>query len=75
MILLSFGSVIEAVDGVLDWITSILDDINGIFSDVDFTILYDWFPSDIQGVITAVIAVLTFLALLALVKKLIVFFG
>lgn len=73
--LLSFGSIIESVDQVLDWIESALDDINGIFADVDFTVLYDWFPSDIQYAISAIITVFIFLALILLVKKIVLFFG
>ena len=40
-LLLSFGSVFEAMVDVLDWIDSVVEDINSIFVDVDFTILYD----------------------------------
>lgn len=73
--LLSFSNIIEGIEGVVEWVGSIVSKITGVFSDVDFSILYDWLPSDVQGVITAVIAVLLFLALLGLLKKLIVFLG
>lgn len=69
------GSLFEGVGDVFDFISGIVDSIAGVFSDVDFTILYSWMPSDIQRVITALIVVLMFLALIALVKKLILFFG
>lgn len=73
--LLSFGHVVESIEGVFNWITGILDDINGIFADVDFTVLYDWMPADIQDAVTAILAVFLFLALIHLVKKMILFFG
>lgn len=73
--LVSFGKIVESIEGVLDWITGILDDINGIFSDVDFTVLYDWMPGDIQAAVTAILAVFLFLALIHLIKKMILFFG
>lgn len=72
---LSFSSLIESVEGVLDWISGVIDELNGIFHDVDFSILYDWLPDDIQGVISAVLIVLIFLALIGLIKKVILFFG
>lgn len=73
--MLSFGDIISSISGIIDFIDSILDTISGIFSDVDFTILYSWLPSDIVAVITAVIAVFIFLGLIGLIKKMILFFG
>ena len=40
-----------------------------VFSDVDFRILYDWLPSDIEAVITTCIAALLVLALLGLIRR------
>ena len=68
-------NIIESLDNVYGEIADIWMKIIGMFSDVDFTILYDWLPSDIQGVITAVIAVFIFLALIGLIKKAILFLG
>lgn len=66
---------IESIGEIFDQVSNIWDRIVGMFSDVDFTILYDWLPADIQGVITAVIAVLLILALIGLIKKAILFLG
>lgn len=66
---------IESIGEIFDQVSDIWSRIVGMFSDVDFTILYDWLPADIQGVITAVIAVLLILALIGLVKKAILFLG
>lgn len=71
----TLGSLFESVTDVFNFIESIVSRIAGIFSDVDFTILYSWLPSDIQSVISAVLVVLLFLALIGLIKKVILFFG
>lgn len=73
--MLSFGDLISSITGIIDFIDSILATIQGIFSDVDFTVLYSWLPNDIAAVITAVIAVFIFLGLIGLIKKMILFFG
>ena len=73
--MLSFGDLISSISGIIDFIDSILETISGIFSDVDFTILYNYFPNDIVAVITAVIAIFIFLGLIGLIKKMILFFG
>lgn len=73
--MLSFGDLISSISGIVAFIDSILSTIQGIFSDVDFTVLYSWLPSDIGAVITAVIAVFIFLGLIGLIKKMILFFG
>ena len=75
VMLLSFGNIVESVEGVLDWIQTVTNNLNNIFADVDFSILYDWMPSDIQDVIFTVIAVLLVLALIGFIKKAILFFG
>lgn len=69
------GDIIEGVGDVFEFISGIVDNIAGVFFDIDFTVLYSWFPADIQGVITAVLVVLLFLALIGLIKKVILFFG
>ena len=73
--MLQFGNVINSLESIVDWIDSTVQTISGIFSDVDFTILYNWLPSDIVAVITAVIAVLLFLALFGILRRLLFFLG
>lgn len=73
--MLSFGSVIDSLSGVIDWIENTVETISGVFSDVDFTILYSWLPSDIAAVITAVIAVLLFLAIFGILRRVLFFLG
>lgn len=73
--MLNFGNVINSLQGIVDWIESTVGTISGVFSDVDFTILYSWLPSDIVGVITAVIAVLLFLALFGILRRVLFFLG
>lgn len=73
--MLSFGSVIDSISGVVDWIESTVETISGVFSDVDFTILYSWLPSDIAAVITAVIAILLFLAIFGILRRVLFFLG
>lgn len=73
--MLQFGDVIQSLSGIVEWIESTVGTISGIFSDVDFTILYSWLPSDIVAVITAVIAVLLFLALFGILKRVLFFLG
>lgn len=68
-------NIIESLDNVYGELADMWTRVIGMFSDVDFTILYDWLPNDIQGVITAVIAVFIFLALIGLIKKAILFLG
>lgn len=73
--MLNFGNVINSLQGIVDWIEQTVETISGVFSDVDFTILYSWLPSDIAGVITAVIAVLLFLALFGILRRVLFFLG
>lgn len=73
--MLSFGSVIESLSGVVDWIESTVETISGVFSDIDFTILYSWLPSDIAAVITAIIAILLFLAIFGILRRVLFFLG
>lgn len=70
-----FGSLIDTLDGVVDWIRETEESIQHLFADVDFTILYDWLPSDIRTVITACIAVLLVLALFGLIRRVLFFLG
>lgn len=73
--MLSFGNVLQSLDGIVDWVQSTVQTISGIFSDVDFTVLYSWLPSDIVAVISAVIVVLLFLALVGFLKRVLFFLG
>jgi len=70
-----FGNVIQSLDSVVEWIENTAEQIGNLFSDVDFTILYNYFPSDIVAVVTAVIAVLLFLALFGLLRRVLFFLG
>lgn len=70
-----FGNLITGLDEVVEWIQTTAESISSIFADVDFTILYNYFPEDIVAVITAVIAVLLVLALFGLLKRVLFFIG
>ena len=71
----TFGNVIQSLDSVVEWIENTAEQIGNIFSDVDFTLLYSYFPSDIVAVVTAVIAVLLFLALFGILRRVLFFLG
>lgn len=73
--MLSFGDLIQSLSGIGEWIENTVKQIGNIFADVNLSILYNWLPTDISGVITAVIGVMIVLALIGLLKKLILFFG
>ena len=70
-----FNNVLAGLNEVVDWIESTFESISSIFADVDFTILYSWLPSDIVAVITAIIAVLLFLAVFGLLRRILFFLG
>lgn len=72
---MSFGNILSGLQDIVDWIEGAVQTVEGIFSDVDFTILYSWLPSDIAGVITAIIAVLLFLAVFGILRRLLFFLG
>lgn len=73
--MLQFGNVLSGLEAIVDWIENTAETIAGIFSDVDFSLLYNWLPSDISAVITAVIGVLLFLALFGILRRLLFFLG
>lgn len=73
--IIQFGNVLSALDDIVDWIQNTFERIANIFADVDFTILYNWLPSDIVAVITAIIAVLLFLAVFGLLRRILFFLG
>lgn len=73
--MIQFGNVINSIESVVDWIQNTVSTIEGIFSDVNFTILYNWLPIDIATVITAIIAVLLFLAVFGILRRLLFFLG
>ena len=73
--MLNFGNVISSIQGIVDWIESTAETVGGLFSDIDFTVLYSWLPGDIAAVITAVIAVLLVLAVFGLLKRFLFFLG
>lgn len=72
---MTFGNVLSGIQDIVEWIEGAVQTVEGIFSDVDFTILYSWLPSDIAGVITAIIAVLLFLAVFGILRRLLFFLG
>ena len=72
---MNFGNIISSLDGVVQWIEDTADTISSIFSGVDFIILYSWLPADIAAVITAVIAVLLFLAIFGILRRVLFFLG
>lgn len=68
----------DVTTGFYNIVTFVLDTIDSIahiFDDIDFTILYDWLPSDIGAVITVVIGFLFILALFGLLRRLLFFLG
>lgn len=73
--MLTFGNVINTLEGVVEWIENTVETIGNVFADVDFTILYDWLPSDIVAVVSIVIAVLLFLALFGILRRVLFFLG
>lgn len=70
-----FGGVLQSLDDIIIWISSVANDVQGIFAHLDFTVLYDWLPSDIVSVITAVLAVLFILAIFGLIRRVLFFLG
>lgn len=67
--------ILEYFSDIVDKVTEIWNNIAGMFSDVNFSILYDWLPADVQDVCAAVIAAMVVLALIGLVKRAILFLG
>lgn len=72
---MTFGNVISSLQDIVSWIDGVAQSIAGLFSDVDFTILYTWLPNDIAAVITAIIVVLLFLALFGILRRVLFFLG
>lgn len=72
---MSFGDVLTGLENIVEWIEVAAQRVSSIFSDIDFTILYNWLPSDIVSVITAVITVLLVLALFGILRRLLFFLG
>lgn len=72
---MTFGNVLSSLQDIVEWIEGAVQTVEGIFSDLDFTILYNWLPADIAAVITAVIAVLLFLAIFGILRRLLFFLG
>lgn len=70
-----FGGVLLAIEDIIDWISSTANTVQGLFADIDFTVLYDWLPADIVSVITAVLLVLFALAIFGLLRRLLFFMG
>lgn len=64
-----------SVADIFDHISDIFDAVQDVFTGINFTVLYNWLPSDIATVITACIVVLIFISLIGIVKKIVFFFG
>ena len=47
------GDIAHGFSSIANWVTNTISNIGNIFDDIDFTILYDWLPNDIQAVTTA----------------------
>lgn len=73
--MLTFGNVLNSLESIVGWIEDAADSIRGIFTDIDFTLLYSWLPSDIVTVVTTVIACLLVLALFGILRRLLFFLG
>lgn len=71
----ALGGAMTTLENIVEYITSIILKVKSVFADIDFTILYSWLPSDIAAVITAVIAVLLFLAIFGIVRRILFFLG
>lgn len=69
------GTIIETLSDVISHIGEYWNSIIGIFSDVDFSVLYNWLPFDIRNVCAAFIAAIIFIAFIGLLKKLLLFLG
>lgn len=69
------GDIAHGFSSIATWVTDTISNIGNIFDDIDFTILYDWLPADIQAVVTACIAFLFVLALFGLLRRLLFFLG
>lgn len=72
---MTFGNIIGSLQDIVAWIENTVETIEGLFSDVDFTILYNWLPNDIVAVISAIIAILLFLAVFGILRRLLFFLG
>ena len=70
-----FSNLIQGIDDVVSWVSGAWLSFAGIFSDINFGILYNWLPADIVSAISACIVVLLFIALIGLIKKLVLFLG
>lgn len=55
---------------ILEWVQDLFE---WIFGDIDFTVLWNWLPQDIQAAAEFLILILFCLALLKLIKALIPF--
>lgn len=64
-----FESWHTSFSNVTGWVSNQWKSFTGVFSGIDFTVLYDWMPSDIQVVITSIIDFMLILAIILLLKK------
>lgn len=66
---------LDTIGDIVSHVEDYWNSIIGIFADIDFSVLYNWLPIDIQGVITAFIGLLVIIAFIGILKKLILFLG
>lgn len=76
---MSFDSVISGIvtgfSNISSFVSGGIESIKHFFDGLDFTILYNWLPSDIVYVITACIAFLLVLALFGILRRILFFLG
>mgnify|MGYP003290956922 CR=1 FL=1 len=51
-------------EGLSGWLSSF-----NVFNDIDFSILYDWLPSDVQSVIGFCLSFIFVLCVIGLIRK------
>lgn len=68
-----FNNLVNGFDNVSNYIDGVYQQNSGIFSDIDFTILYNWLPQDIALTISAILVVLFILTIFQLLRKILFF--
>lgn len=71
-----FGSYIDGLSEIEEWIENVLSAVGSVFDGVDFSDLFQSIlPSDISNVLSSVLLVMIFLALVGLIRKILIFLG
>lgn len=73
--IIMFQGIIEVIESIVSWILNVWNQASTVFRGINFNILYNWLPTDIVIVISAVIATLLVLAIFRIVKSLLIFLG